>query len=513
MSISPSPLFGSPDLRDLSDVPHDVATADTDDGMSMDSSEGSPITMRNSKALQQPIFQQAPRFKPLDAENTFGGLPVAFSPQKRGARYVPGGMAAQVQGWLSEIKGWEENIGKTELVMKIHVDQIRSGRRMYLVEGRDPSADASKKWILAGEGKLTGLGKRAEVKNGSVVVSDPLRILFCGSDAFSCESLRALHQEHERNAKLIESLDVMVLPPRRTGRGFKDIKEVPCKSVAEHLGLRIHQRETFRGWNTPEGTNLIVVVSFGLFVPPRILNSAKYGGLNVHPSLLPHLRGPAPIHHAMMRGDGYTGVSLQTLDPKAFDHGIVLSQTPSPGLPIPAGATLQGFTESLANVGAEMLVQGLRDGLHVPPYTDAGWMAKQLKDDGLDHAPKVGKGESQISWSEWTTSHFERFVNIFKTVWTHARNDKGKFKRVLFLDAQSVPAHEVTGRNEEIVFRFEVGNEGRDFPMTVRVDDERDAFYVQTAHEGWVRVKSVKVDGKTTQTARIGMREFMKKMK
>lgn len=55
--------------------------------------------------------------------------------------------------------------------------------------------------------------------------SDPLRILFCGSDAFSCESLRALHREHERNAQLIESLDVMVLPPRRTGRGFKDISE------------------------------------------------------------------------------------------------------------------------------------------------------------------------------------------------------------------------------------------------------------------------------------------------
>lgn len=55
--------------------------------------------------------------------------------------------------------------------------------------------------------------------------SDPLRVLFCGSDAFSCESLRALHREHENNKKLIESLDVMVLPPRRTGRGFKEITE------------------------------------------------------------------------------------------------------------------------------------------------------------------------------------------------------------------------------------------------------------------------------------------------
>ncbi|KAL7824122.1 formyl transferase [Trichoderma gracile] len=342
--------------------------------------------------------------------------------------------------------------------------------------------------------------------------SDPLRILFCGSDAFSCESLRALHREHETNRGLVESLDVMVLPPRRTGRGFKEIKEVPCKSVAEHLGLRIHQRETFRGWSMPEGTNLIVVVSFGLFVPPRILKAAKYGGLNVHPSLLPHLRGPAPIHHAMMRGDEFTGVSLQTLDPKAFDHGTVLAQTPSPGLPIPSNATLQHLTEDLAKVGAEMLVQGLRDGLHVPPYRDAGWMAEQLHGEDLVHAPKVGKGESHVNWLEWEPSDFERFVNIFGTIWTHARNDKGKFKRVLFLDAESVSVDEVVGREEEVVFRVEEAeSEGRDVPRTVRVDDERDAVYVQTALGGWVRVRSVKVDGKTMQKARIGLREFLRR--
>ncbi|KAL7799064.1 Formyltransferase [Trichoderma ceciliae] len=343
--------------------------------------------------------------------------------------------------------------------------------------------------------------------------SDPLRILFCGSDTFSCESLRALHREHERNRQLIESLEVMVLPPRRTGRRFKQITEVPCKSAAEHLGLKIHQRETFRGWSIPEGTNLIVVVSFGIFVPSRVLDSAKYGGLNVHPSLLPHLRGPAPIHHAMMRDDKHTGVSLQTLDPKVFDHGVVLAQTPSPGLPVPPGVALQHLTEDLAKVGAEMLVQGLRDGLHVPPYTDAGWMADQLKDKELVHAPKVGKGKSQIRWLEWSATDFERFLNIFGTVWTQARNDKGKSKRVLFLDAESVPSQDVAGRDEEISIQLEVGNEVKDVERAVKVDDERDAVYIQTAHEGWVRVRSVRVDGRTTQTARIGLKEFLKKTK
>lgn len=54
---------------------------------------------------------------------------------------------------------------------------------------------------------------------------DPLRILFCGSDNFSCASLEALHREHVSNGKLIEALDVMVLPPKWAGRGNKELRE------------------------------------------------------------------------------------------------------------------------------------------------------------------------------------------------------------------------------------------------------------------------------------------------
>lgn len=139
-------------------------------------------------------------------------------------------------------------------------------------------------------------------------------------------------------------------------------------------------------------------------------------------------------------------------------------------------------------------------------------MAGQLKGE-LVHAPKVSKEQSQINWLEWNSTDIARFLSIFSTVWTHARNDKGKFKRVLFLDAESVSEHDVTGRSEEIVFRFEGGNEGQDIQRNVRVDDGHDAFYIQMAGENWIRVRNVKVDGKTTQTAKVGMREFMKKMK
>ena len=65
----------------------------------------------------------------------------------------------------------------------------------------------------------------------------------------------------------------------------------PLKELADSIQLRVHERDTFTGWDMPrpdgEPINLIVAVSFGLFVPRRLLRAAKYGGLNVHPSLLP----------------------------------------------------------------------------------------------------------------------------------------------------------------------------------------------------------------------------------
>lgn len=59
-------------------------------------------------------------------------------------------------------------------------------------------------------------------------MSDPLRILFCGSDDFSCESLKELYAEHRRDRALVESLEVMVMPAKRMGRGLKQLARCMC---------------------------------------------------------------------------------------------------------------------------------------------------------------------------------------------------------------------------------------------------------------------------------------------
>ncbi|KAI0201906.1 hypothetical protein F4808DRAFT_422735 [Astrocystis sublimbata] len=233
-------------------------------------------------------------------------------------------------------------------------------------------------------------------------VAEPLHILFCGSDDFSCASLKALHDEHVRNPDLIRSIDVVVRPGKRVGRGYRHISHPPIRSLAESLGLQIHVRDTFTGWDMPTKTNLIIAVSFGLFVPPRLLHRARYGGLNLHPSLLPDLRGPAPLQHTLLLNRKITGVTLQTLDDRMFDHGIILSRTPSDprhpkALHIPSTCrTVPELQELVTPVATEMLINGLRNGLHLPPRAEVGWELTEGAKANLMHAPKITKAERRV---------------------------------------------------------------------------------------------------------------------
>ncbi|KAK4104559.1 Formyltransferase [Parathielavia hyrcaniae] len=252
--------------------------------------------------------------------------------------------------------------------------------------------------------------------------SDPLRILFCGSDDFSCHSLRALHDEQKRNADLVRSIDVVVRPSKSVGRGHKVLREVPARKLAAELQLPIHVRDTFTGWDLPKPNgdpiNLIIAVSFGLFVPPRLLNATKYGGLNVHPSLLPDLRGPAPLHHTLLSNRSHTGLTIQTLSPHAFDEGIPLLQTPRPGIPIPPDCTLTQLHALLAPRGAEVLVEALRASLHVPPHEPCSPYPYPPR-AATAHAPKITAADREVRWDEVVgAGEVVRRARVLGPLWT-----------------------------------------------------------------------------------------------
>ncbi|KAK0720695.1 formyl transferase, partial [Lasiosphaeris hirsuta] len=255
-------------------------------------------------------------------------------------------------------------------------------------------------------------------------VSDPLRILFCGSDEYSCASLKALYAEHKANERLIKSIDVLVKPAKLFGRGLKTLREVPVVKLAKELELPVHETGGFTHWETPkpdgEHINLIIAVSYGLFISPRLIRETKYGGLNLHPSLLPDLKGPAPLQHALLNRRTHTGISLQTLSERAFDAGAVLAQTPLPGILIPDRCTLAELHALVTDPSAEMLVAGLRAGVHVPPHVDVGWAQSSPPNKAtLVHAPKLTPEERQIVWSTMDATEVALRSRATGVLWTY----------------------------------------------------------------------------------------------
>lgn len=239
-----------------------------------------------------------------------------------------------------------------------------------------------------------------------------LKILFCGSDAFSIHSLCALHELSISSPNSID-LSVLCRPDKRTGRGQKVLRSVPIKSTAESLGLPLHQIDTFTGWTPPSAYDLVVAVSFGLRVPKRILEGAAHGGLNVHPSLLPDLKGPAPIQWALLHGDKYIGVTLQTLHATKIDGGEIVEQTPSPGLQVSPRAGMSEMIDLLGKEGAKSLVR------HVGKLSQGHeWSSSpQRSMQGHDrHAPKI-KPEDRMLDPAWDADTILRRDRIIGSLW------------------------------------------------------------------------------------------------
>eukprot|EP01080_Neovahlkampfia_damariscottae_P005073 gene5073-8673_t len=156
-----------------------------------------------------------------------------------------------------------------------------------------------------------------------------LNVLFFGSDEFSLETLKVLH-----NSDFIKNLEVVCPVDQRKGYKRK-LLPVPVKEYSIKHNILFHHPDdeiTLKNWKLPKPSNgkesfdLGVVVSFRYFIPKSIIKQFKKGAINVHPSLLPKYRGAAPIHHTILNDERETGVSIIELDTKRMDFGNILDQ-------------------------------------------------------------------------------------------------------------------------------------------------------------------------------------------
>jgi len=170
-----------------------------------------------------------------------------------------------------------------------------------------------------------------------------LKVMFFGTDDFALETLKKLHTREKLN--VIRDLEVCCI----SNSGTSVYKYAVKNGIKTHLYPPQIDTGQF---------DLGVVASFGKLISSSVISKFSRGMINVHGSLLPKLRGAAPIVHAIKQGMSETGVTIMKIKPKKFDVGEMLAQE---RIPIGPDMTRKVLTNQMATVGSELLCDVLED--------------------------------------------------------------------------------------------------------------------------------------------------------
>ncbi|HJF27507.1 methionyl-tRNA formyltransferase [Acinetobacter bohemicus] len=235
-----------------------------------------------------------------------------------------------------------------------------------------------------------------------------MKIIFAGTPEFAAVALKALiNTQHEIMA-------VYTQPDRKAGRGQKLTASAVKQLALEHQ-LPVYQPVHFKS-STEEGlaaqaelkaldADVMVVAAYGLILPQVVLDTPKYGCLNIHGSLLPRWRGAAPIQRAIATGDTETGVTIMKMA-AGLDTGDMMYKT---WCPITAEDTSATLHDKLAIQGAEAIVAVLESEEKLQQYLNA----REVQDEALTvYAHKLSKAEAHIDWTQ-TAASIDRNIRAF----------------------------------------------------------------------------------------------------
>ena len=215
-----------------------------------------------------------------------------------------------------------------------------------------------------------------------------MRILFMGTPDIAAKCLETLVKSG------LSVVGAVSQPDRPKGRGHK-LAPTDVKIAAEKANIPVFQPEKIKSGELlpileelkPE---LIAVVAYGKILPEYVLSYPKYGCVNMHASLLPKLRGAAPIQWAVLNGEKETGVTTMLMD-KGLDTGDILL---TEKLEIGEYETAEELFCRIAYIGGELLVKTIRDIKNITPV--------RQNDAEATYAPMLTKEMAHIDWNETT---------------------------------------------------------------------------------------------------------------
>jgi methionyl-tRNA formyltransferase len=218
-----------------------------------------------------------------------------------------------------------------------------------------------------------------------------------GTPQFSVPGLQALHQHG------YEIVMVVTQPDRPRGRGRR-VTPSPVKQTAQDLGYPVIQPSSIRTSDFADQIKSLdpdfqVVIAYGKILPENVLALPRIGTINIHASLLPKLRGAAPIQWAVINGETETGVCSMLMD-KGMDTGDVLLTAKEAIEPDDTAGTLH---DRLALRGAGVLIDTLK------AYADNAIHPRSQDHELATYAPMLTKDDGLINWNKSAKS-LETFI-------------------------------------------------------------------------------------------------------
>jgi methionyl-tRNA formyltransferase len=296
-----------------------------------------------------------------------------------------------------------------------------------------------------------------------------MKVVFFGTPNFAVPFLDALIEDDK-----IEVAAVITQPDKPAGRG-KALKPSPVKKAAEDHDINTHtpqslKTEDIRDVLRQYDAEVFIVVAYGQLIPEKILDMPPLGCVNVHPSLLPKYRGPAPMQAAIYHGDKETGVAIMKLD-TGMDTGPLLDVL---HVEIDPDETYPSLQKKIETLGPPFLIKTLK------AYKDGAVEPTPQTETGASKTSLLSKSDGRIDWSR-PAKAIEQKIRAYKPwpgTWATWRSGNGT-RRLKIHDAEVVES---------------VGSE----PGTAVV--QNDALYVETG-EGALKITTLQPENKPKMTA------------
>ncbi len=245
-----------------------------------------------------------------------------------------------------------------------------------------------------------------------------MKFVFFGTTEFSVKVLEILHQNN-----FIPEL-IITTPDKPKGRGLK-LQHNPVKIWAEKNNIKVIQPEKLEIRNLKleigkKNINFNIIAAYGKILPKEIINTPT---LNVHPSLLPKLRGPSPIQSFILSGEEKTGVTIMLTD-EQIDHGAILAQRE---LEV-SNLYYKDLEEKLAELGGNLLIET------IPKFINGEIKPQEQNHAEATFTKKITKQDGEINLEKDAPEIIERKVRAL-TPWPGAYTIIDN-KRLLILEAK-----------------------------------------------------------------------------